>query len=168
LAGWHLKSIKISTSRGKTYRFPCDKWLDRNEDDGVIERILHPAEGSENSDFDSRALSQTRKSKKNTYFIFAYLKALKLLQKKTFVSDRLESEEGGLYIVTVNTSNLAQAGTDAKVYLIISGSNFKTERIFLRDSKTHRNVFEKGNSDVFELNLPGVGAIEKIRYFYSI
>ncbi len=29
--------------------FPCNKWLDINEDDGKIERVLHPT-GSGNDD----------------------------------------------------------------------------------------------------------------------
>jgi hypothetical protein len=56
------------------------------------------------------------------------------------------------------------AGTDSKVYIKITGSQFKTEKIFLTKSKTNRNPFEKGKTDTFELNLPELGEIKKIRY----
>ena len=40
--GWHLREVKILTPFQENYVFPCDKWLDKNEDEGQIERVLYP------------------------------------------------------------------------------------------------------------------------------
>ena len=55
----------------------------------------------------------------------------------------------GVYVVQVNTSDKSDAGTDANVYIQISGVNYKTEKIPLTESKTHKNPFEKANRYVF-------------------
>ena len=44
-AGWRLDNVEVeSPSLGKRLRFPCDRWLDKKEDDGAIERDLFPIE----------------------------------------------------------------------------------------------------------------------------
>jgi hypothetical protein len=40
--GWLLKDVQIETSDRQFFYFPCNKWLDLNEDDGKIERSLKP------------------------------------------------------------------------------------------------------------------------------
>jgi hypothetical protein len=46
-AGWHLKEVIIDAPKlGKKWRFPCGRWLDKNEDDGKIERELTPMDMS--------------------------------------------------------------------------------------------------------------------------
>ena len=41
--GWHLKEVVIDAPKlGKKWKFPCNRWLDRSEDDGRIERELEP------------------------------------------------------------------------------------------------------------------------------
>jgi hypothetical protein len=40
-SGWHLEEIIITKDKqNKKWRFPCGRWLDKNEDDGKIEREL--------------------------------------------------------------------------------------------------------------------------------
>lgn len=68
-----------------------------------------------------------------------------------------------MYRVSVDTSDIPQAGTDAKVYIKMYGRELKTERLPLSKSLTHKNPFEKGHTDVFELNAPDLGEIEKIK-----
>ena len=42
-SGWHLKEVIITAPKlGKTWTFPCDRWLSQSEDDGKIERELTP------------------------------------------------------------------------------------------------------------------------------
>ena len=42
-AGWHLKEVIIDAPKlGKIWKFPCDRWFDKGEDDGKIERELEP------------------------------------------------------------------------------------------------------------------------------
>ena len=36
-------------------------------------------------------------------------------------------------------------------------------KLALTASKTHRNKFEKGNTDVFDVSAPNVGKLEKIK-----
>jgi hypothetical protein len=38
-AGWHLKEVFVECNN-KKFIFPCNKWLDKKEDDGKIERDL--------------------------------------------------------------------------------------------------------------------------------
>ena len=40
-AGWHLKEVLIeSKTDGRRWLFECNRWLDKKEDDGKIEREL--------------------------------------------------------------------------------------------------------------------------------
>lgn len=40
-AGWHLEYIDVKDEiLDKTFRFPCDRWLAKNVDDGQIMREL--------------------------------------------------------------------------------------------------------------------------------
>ena len=42
-AGWMLDNVEIEApSLSKRLHFPCDRWLDKKEDDGLIERELTP------------------------------------------------------------------------------------------------------------------------------
>ncbi len=42
--GWHLKEVIVDAPKlGKRWKFPCDRWLDKSEDDGKIERQLEPS-----------------------------------------------------------------------------------------------------------------------------
>ncbi|XP_016373226.1 lipoxygenase homology domain-containing protein 1 [Sinocyclocheilus rhinocerous] len=44
-AGWFLDWVEINApSQGQRLRFPCGRWLDTGEDDGVVVRDLYPAE----------------------------------------------------------------------------------------------------------------------------
>jgi len=46
--GWHLEYIDVKDEiLDKTFRFPCDRWLAKNDDDGQIMRELACA----NNDF---------------------------------------------------------------------------------------------------------------------
>lgn len=39
--GWHLEGIDVKDeAMDQTFRFPCDRWLAKNEDDGQIMREL--------------------------------------------------------------------------------------------------------------------------------
>ncbi|XP_072045883.1 lipoxygenase homology domain-containing protein 1-like [Amphiura filiformis] len=114
-AGWMLDNVEVeSPSIGKRLYFPCDRWLDKKEDDGAIERELLPVEIE-------------------TYKIF------------------------------VTTSNDKNSGTDANVHIYIYGENGETEKIPLKKSKTHRDKFERGNTDEFEIDAKDVGDITKIK-----
>ncbi len=143
--GWHLKDVTIETPDGKAYVFECKQWLDMNEDDGQIERTLHPNEIIDIQ----RSRDPSREHSRDH-------------SRESHREDR-HRDRGGIYVVQVDTSNKSEAGTDSRVYLQITGSNHKTEKMFLEKSKRHGNPFERGNSEIFELDLPDLGEIKKIR-----
>ena len=44
-ADWYLDKVIIdSPSLGKTWVFPCSRWLSKSKDDGKIDRDLYPQE----------------------------------------------------------------------------------------------------------------------------
>ncbi|GFN94528.1 lipoxygenase-like protein domain-containing protein 1 [Plakobranchus ocellatus] len=63
------------------------------------------------------------------------------------------------YQVTVRTGDVRYAGTDANVYIVIQGTKGKTKKLFMDDA---RNNFERGMTEVFELNASNVGHITRI------
>lgn len=43
--GWHLKEVIVDAPKlGKRWKFPCNRWFDKSEDDGRIERFLEPSD----------------------------------------------------------------------------------------------------------------------------
>lgn len=85
------------------------------------------------------------------------------------------------YKVNVITSKEFGSGTDANVYIIIFGKNNDTGTISfvhriilfiilitgivpLRTSKTHKDPFERGHTDVFEIEAIDIGEPTKIKY----
>lgn len=50
-----------------------------------------------------------------------------------------------------------------KIYVINKTSTKCKGKIPLENSKTHKNKFERGNSDVFEIKEADVGEIRKIK-----
>ena len=39
--GWHLDHVEVwDDNTDRRYFFPCQRWFDKREDDGLIERIL--------------------------------------------------------------------------------------------------------------------------------
>ncbi len=67
------------------------------------------------------------------------------------------------YSVTVRTSDILNAGTDANVYIKIYGNVRKSDPIGLEKSLSHRNKFETGQTDRFELKEEFFGDIFKIK-----
>ena len=66
------------------------------------------------------------------------------------------------YIICFLCGNLG-AGTDANVKIKIYGDLRKSEIIKLEKSKTHRNKFEKGNTDQFTVREEYFGDILKLK-----
>ncbi len=142
--------MRIETPHQETYYFPCNNWLDKKEDDGSIERILYPDDDQSHIRDSSRESHRSHRS--DDYFDVDRSKSPR------------RNEADALYIIQICTSDIDNADTDAKVYIQISGTKQKTDRIFLSRSKTNRVPFLKGQSDTFELYLPELGEIRKIRY----
>jgi hypothetical protein len=71
-------------------------------------------------------------------------------------------EPGARYIVTVETGAVENAGTDAHVYLTLFGEQGESGERELSELSDENN-FEKGKTDVFELETHDLGAIHRIR-----
>lgn len=68
------------------------------------------------------------------------------------------------YSISVTTSNIRGAGTDANVYIELIGRRDVSGKILLKNSKTNPlNKFEQGKTDIFEINCPDVGTLKRIR-----
>ncbi|CAD5121003.1 DgyrCDS9547 [Dimorphilus gyrociliatus] len=67
------------------------------------------------------------------------------------------------YKVQIITGNKRKAGTDANVYINIYGEQGDTGNRFLRNSKTNRNKFERGNTDEFIIEAVDLRKIKCIK-----
>jgi lipoxygenase homology domain-containing protein 1 len=67
------------------------------------------------------------------------------------------------YKITVNTSDIKMAGTDANVFIQIFGKEVDTGKVLLKNSKLHKNKFERAQTDEFEIRAVDVRKIEKIK-----
>lgn len=67
------------------------------------------------------------------------------------------------YKVTVETSDLKNAGTDAKVEISIFGSRGNT--YYRKLDRAYKDDFERGATDVFKLEAIDIGVIEGILNF---
>jgi hypothetical protein len=71
--------------------------------------------------------------------------------------------EESFYKVKIRTS-FNKSGTGVRAFIKIYDESNTTDRIVLSNSKTHKNAFEQGNTDLFELSLINLGHIKKIKY----
>jgi hypothetical protein len=71
------------------------------------------------------------------------------------------------YEVTVKTTNKRGAGTDANVYIIIYGELGDSGERHLNKSKTHRNKFERNQTDIFDLEIVHLGELKKVRVWHD-
>ena len=71
------------------------------------------------------------------------------------------------YEVSTVTSNLFGAGTDAHVFVTLSGKRdgiaTTSGKREMSKSETHRDKFERGHEDVFKIEAIDLGKLEKVR-----
>ncbi|XP_048065057.1 lipoxygenase homology domain-containing protein 1 isoform X2 [Megalobrama amblycephala] len=83
------------------------------------------------------------------------------------VVDDEEMVEKTTYIIQVKTSDVAAAGTDANVFLIVFGENGDTGTLALKES-SNRNKFERKQVDVFRfLDVLSLGELSKVRVWHD-
>ena len=73
----------------------------------------------------------------------------------------VEKAVGMEYRVTVITSKIKHAGTDANVHIILYGEDSDTGKLKLAKS-SHGDKFQKGQTDDFVLNAVDVGEVKKV------
>lgn len=71
------------------------------------------------------------------------------------------------YIVRVKTADERGAGTNANAFMTIFGALGDSGELALRDSTTHINKLEKGNTDVYSFDLLDLGAVHKVRVWHD-
>lgn len=82
-SGWHLESVDIfDETMGKKFRFRCDRWLAKKEDDGQIMRELACA-NNDVLDFDEK----TSKTLKDTHVLIHVNTALSIYPFRTCLSN---------------------------------------------------------------------------------
>ena len=94
------------------------------------------------------------------------LRRVKFRQGAKSLKDQFMLETEALtttYNVSVVTSDVRGAGTDARVYIQLFGDRSDSGKVPLETSKTNRNKFERGQTDLFEIKESDVGDIRKIR-----
>lgn len=68
------------------------------------------------------------------------------------------------YRVTVKTSDVDGASSDANVFIVIFGQNGDSGQLELANSSTHMNKFERNNEDIFTFeNILSLGELTKLR-----
>ena len=67
-----------------------------------------------------------------------------------------------MYQIEVYTGNRAKAGTDANVYINITGSSGSTGKRALKKSLSQQNKFEQGNTDLFKVEATDLGQLQKV------
>ena len=66
---------------------------------------------------------------------------------------------GTPYVVTVQTGNVASAGTDAKVSITLNGDKGKISKRVLQKPEGGKDPFEKANKDVFKFDDADIGQV---------
>ena len=72
----------------------------------------------------------------------------------------ISSDGTAVYQIEVQTGKEASAGVDAPVDIVITGSNGELPKFALKNAKSNnKDLFEKGNLDVFELKEKDIGKV---------
>uniref|UniRef100_H2ZAW6 PLAT domain-containing protein n=1 Tax=Ciona savignyi TaxID=51511 RepID=H2ZAW6_CIOSA len=187
-SSWFVDRVEVKV-KGETWVFPCQRWLSTKEDDGQIERTLVPVDAT------YQRLQQQKQGRKASIAVRDAIALETKAQLTTYETYRdkfernhidvftVESADLGVlkkikighdnaglspvpYEITVYTSEISGAGTDADVYVVLYGrEGIATEQTSLCSSKDERKSrFNKKGIDTFVLELDDIGeVIEKLR-----
>ncbi|CAL1540914.1 unnamed protein product [Lymnaea stagnalis] len=148
-AGWHLayvavKELDHNDVQMETF-FPCDKWLDAGQSDGLTERQLLPG--------------QRPKTKKKSGK-FALSTPMDNPRKHHMWMIQLGTRKYRLWVTTARDSQPSNGG---KAVLVVYGDQGCSQDIDLFAPNSTAKLFEPGNSDEFEVSTGDIGEIYKIR-----
>jgi len=88
--------------------------------------------------------------------------------KKIFPTTYLYHFSVTTYKISVKTSNVSGAGTDAHVFIILFGTNGASKSICLSKSETHKDPFEKNHTDEFTISdILSLGELCKVRIWHD-
>ncbi|KAF6302998.1 lipoxygenase homology domains 1 [Rhinolophus ferrumequinum] len=134
---WFLDRIDITdVNNDTTYYFLCQRWLAVDEDDGQLFRELLPVDESYVQDEDEGGDNNLGLEQKDKCTTFS---------------------------VTVKTGDKKNAGTDAKVFITLFGTEDNTGITFLESSKVNSDMFERDSIEIFTVETLDLGELWKIR-----
>ena len=67
------------------------------------------------------------------------------------------------YRIVIKTGDRLGSSTEASIKFRLFGSNGKSRQFKLKDSKTHKIPFRKGNTDVFDQDVHEIGTVKAIQ-----
>ena len=87
--------------------------------------------------------------------VYHYIKKLIIIRLHVFFCLSAGADDGNkgkllLYKLTVKTGDRSYAGTDARVFIKMTGKNGITQEVELKNSN-HKDPFEKGKTDTFQV-----------------
>ena len=72
------------------------------------------------------------------------------------------------YKISVKTSDIRGAGTDANVYVVVFGQNGDSGELHLKESETNKSPFENNQTDVFTFpHTLSLGTLTKCRVWHD-
>lgn len=133
-ADWHLeKVVMLDVAAKKRFEFDCGQWFSDSKGDKKISRELGL----------SRKLALGESGGVEEQHI-----------------DKIATVDYELHVTTANAKN---AGTDAHITMVIFGENGDSGPLNLSKSRSGKDKFEKGNTDVFDLpGLLDLGSIFRV------
>ncbi|OXB78277.1 UNVERIFIED_CONTAM: hypothetical protein H355_004727 [Colinus virginianus] len=173
---WFVERVEVGDRKeGKTYYFPCQRWLAVDEDDGQVQRELVPVDEAfvkkdpENSsarepETATLGLEQKGPPPEPLHFLFPAAEQEVESASRLFPPPfPLPSAKSTAYTVRVKTGAKKNGGTDANVFITLYGSKDDSGMVGLKSSKLHRNKFERGKLDEFTVECVDIGELRKIK-----
>ncbi|XP_022094211.1 lipoxygenase homology domain-containing protein 1-like isoform X2 [Acanthaster planci] len=158
-AAWFLDRVEVIDHDGEKYVFHCERWLGKNKDDGKLERTLY-AKGYEG---DMSSTSTLHRSKSS-----GSLKSVRsdspgpLTRRKSMLEMPEFTGPTIPYTIRVTTGKEPDMGTDANIYIVISGPKKKHTTGRLPLQLVSKSKLEPGSIETFSLEAPDVTDIKKI------
>ncbi|CAF1439021.1 unnamed protein product [Adineta steineri] len=141
--GWYLFKIEIDDSKThQKYHFPHDRWLSKDKGDSQISREIYALESRQ---FDLPITSKTISPLSVNY------------------DEQIKALYTTYQIRVVTSDDKFHGDTNTNVYIVIFGESSHTDQIPLTISKTYKNPFKKGQTDLFEIETIDIGQPTKIK-----
>ncbi|CAF1522163.1 unnamed protein product [Adineta ricciae] len=141
--GWFLHSVEIYDSKTQqSYFFPHEQWLSKRKGDGTISREIFA--------YEKRRFDLPIMSRSISQLSFNYNEQIKTLYTT-------------YQICVVTSDDKFDGDTNTNVYIVIFGESNHTDQIPLTKSKTYKNPFKKGQTDIFEIEAIDIGQPTKIK-----
>ncbi|PRW59715.1 lipoxygenase homology domain-containing 1 isoform A [Chlorella sorokiniana] len=150
---WFLESVRVRRQGGdgRWTGFPCSRWLAVNEDDGRVMRELVSSAANEVALKAPLPPPMPATQQQSQQPQEAPAPAQRVQQPVWYTVAVCTSEEEG--------AGLVPADSSAKVFLTLHGARGSSQRVQL---PAQAGDFERGQEDVFRVQLPGVGSLEKL------